>query len=188
MRGAVARRAVLVALVLVSAVVAVAWTQEPLSPGNAAAVQGPPDQSPPPSGTGAIAVAFEANARVAYGTEVRNGLLPMTIDGLTVDQGGGLLTDLHLVLLRDPKLFDFADGSVRPFTPITLGPGETTTIGVVGRFVDCRTAVDHFSPSTSATLVELWLDVHVAGLPRVAHVPLQLPVELLAPETRTCPA
>ena len=190
MPAVLARRLGVVALVIAAAVVAVAWTAEPLLAGEAGAAQGPTDVPPPAdSSGGGVAIAYVAGGRVAYGVEVRNGtLLPVTIDGLVAEQGGGLLTDLRPALLRDPGMFDFSDASLQPFTPVTLGPGGRTTIAVVGRFVDCRTAIDHFSPNTFVGIEELWLDVHVAGLPRVAHVPLVLPVELEAPAVRSCPA
>jgi hypothetical protein len=193
MSGTAARRALVVALVVVVGVVAVgvaAWTAEPLVAGSAGAAQGPTDVPPPTGSAGSgVAIDFQAGGRVAYGTEVRNGAwLPVAIDGLTADQdGGGLLTDLRLALLRDPSMFDFADAALRPFEPVTLWPGERLTLAVVGRFVDCRTAIDHFSPNTFVGITEVWLDVQVAGLPRVAHVPLVLSVELAAPATRTCP-
>jgi hypothetical protein len=190
MANLAARRVLFVVAVLAAALVGLALLTEPLEPGHGGAAEGPPDASAMPAGEpGDAAIAFEAGGRVAYGTEIRNGgLLPVTIDGLTPGQGGGLLTDLRLGLLRDPGMLDIGDASLRPFEPVTLGPGDSTFIAVVGRFVDCRTAIDHFSPGAGVHVQELWLDVHILGLPRVAHVPLRLIFELMGPAVRSCPA
>lgn len=179
--------AVVAALVLV---LGYAWLAEPLVTGNAGMAAGPAGTVGVPNGQGGD-YPYVAGARVAYGVEVRNSLLlPVTIEGLSPDvtANDGLIQGSTLFLLRDANVIDNREGSLRPFAPVTLGPGETIFLMVVGNEADCRWAIDHFSPGTGVTYAQLRLRARVLGLGRTVDVPLAGSLGLLAPETRTCPA
>lgn len=182
--------AVVVAAALVL-VLGYAWLAEPLVTGHAGMAAGPAGTTGVPDGQGGVSYPYVAGARVAYGVEVRDSLLlPVTITGLDPDvtANDGLIQGSTLFLLRDASVIDSQEAALRPFAPVTLGPGESVFMMVVGTEADCRWATDHFSPGTGVTYVQLRLSAQVLGLGRSVDVPLMSGLELLAPETRTCPA
>ncbi len=188
---ALRRRSTLAVLALVVVVVGIgaAWLLPSLGTGNAGAASGPPgsehDADPE---TGAAVILFVPLGRVAFGVEVRNTtFLPVTIEGLVDDGSGFLLDGAHLVIGEGPVLGLEVD-QTRAFEPLSLAPGETRLIGVVGRFPDCAHARQNWSPGTYAVVDSLRLDVRIAGiLPAEADVPLLQAVELQGNDEEACP-
>jgi hypothetical protein len=182
-----------VAIGIVVIAVAAAWLVPPLGTGNAGVAAGPPgsEQTPDPTGggDGGDGILYVPSGEVRFGVEVRNTtFVPVTIDGLTDGTDNFLLGDSRLILGTDPELVDLADAHVRTFTPITLGPGETVLVGVVGRFPSCADARPNWATGVGVTVYTLWLDTHVAGvLPVQTGVALLMPVGLVGNADAACP-
>jgi len=172
---------VLVAIVL-------AWLLPPLGTGNAGVAAGPPgsEQEADPQ-TDAVQIKFVPSGEVRFGVEIRNTtFLPVTIAGLR--GGRWVIEDVHLVLGTDPDYVGLEDGHVRAFEPITLSPGATQLVGVIGRFPACPNARPNWATGTTATFTALRFDVRVAGiLPAESDVALLQPVDLVGDADVACP-
>jgi hypothetical protein len=95
---------------------------------------------------------------------------------------------VHLILGVDPNLLSLDDEHVRAFERITLNPGASQFIGVVGRFPTCPNARPNWATGITATFTALRFDVRVAGLlPAEADVPLLQAVELVGDADVACP-
>lgn len=184
------RTVVAVVLALLVLVIAVAWLVPPLGTGNAGQASGPPgvDQGTDPD-TGAAIITFVPAGSVAFGVEVVNTtFLPVTIDGL-LDAGAEAfgLRDVRVVLGNDPTFIGLDDAHARPFETITLAPGATQLIGMVGRFPACANARPTWATGSEAGIRSLRLAVRVAGiLPAQADVPLLIPVDLRGNADAAC--
>jgi hypothetical protein len=183
-----AGRLITAGLLVVVVAIVVAWLLPPLGTGQSGAAAGPPgSEAGADPESGATQIRFVPAGEVRFGVEVRNTtFLPVTIDGLR--GGRWVIEDVHLVLGTDPNLLSLADEHVRLFEPITLSPGATRLIGVVGRFPACPSARPNWATGTTATFTALRFDVRVAGLlPAEADVALLQPVELVGDADAACP-
>ena len=184
-----ARRLLRITALVAVLALGVAWLLPPLGKGWAGAASGPPgsELDSRPDST-AARIKFVPSGEVRFGVEVRNTtFLPVVIDGLRT--GRWAIEDVHLVLGTDPRTLSLEDGYVRAFAPITLSPGQTQFIGVVGRFQACQSARPNWATGSTATFSALRFDVRVAGfLPAEADVELIQPVELVGDADAACPA
>jgi hypothetical protein len=167
-----------------------AWLVPPLAKGDAGVAAGPPGGKTESGQHGETVIFYVPGGTVGIGTEVRNAsFVPVTITGLTGGFANAfLLQDTALVLGTDPGYVGLEDGHTIPFAPITLSPGESRLIGVVGRFPDCAAARPNWATGSGVGIDSLHFDVRIAGiLPREADVPLLIPVELRGDADAACP-
>lgn len=192
MTGAFRRPAWLAALlvVLVGIGVAAAWLVPPLAKGDAGVAAGPPGGRTETGQDGESVIFYLPGGRVGIGVEVRNAtFVPVAITGLTGGFANDFLLESPSVVLGDePGYLGLEDGHTIPFAPITLAPGGSRLIGVVGQFPDCAGARPNWATGSAVGIDSLHLDVRVAGiLPREADVPLSIPVELRGDADTACP-
>lgn len=186
------RTVVAVVLLLIVVGVAAAWLLPPLGTGNGGVASGPPGGRTETGVHGQSIIYYVAGGRVAFGMEVRNTtFLPVTIVGLhdaDAGAGGFLLDGTHLLLGTDPTFLGLEDEHTRPFEPMTLGPGASRLIGVVGTFPTCADARPRWSTGVGIGIDSLLFDVRVAGLlPAGADVPLLQAVDLRGDADAACP-
>jgi hypothetical protein len=178
-----------IAIVVAIGIIGAAWLLPPLGTGSAGVASGPPgsDQGTDPA-EAAAQIKFIPSGRVAFGVEVRNiTFVPVTIDGLDEGRTSVALKDVHLVLGEGP-IMGLDEAQTRAFEPISLAPGESRLIGVVGYFPDCADARPNWATGTGATIVSLLLEVRIAGiLPTAAEVALIQAVDLLGNADEACP-
>lgn len=181
--------ALLLVLALVAAVGVYASVADPLGPGTGGVVAGGL-QAEDPDETGRFRYDFRFVPRepIRWGIDVRNPLLvPVTIRGLHADAElpPTLVTDLTLHLLATDSMGVEPD-QLRPFAPIEVAPGEEVFLAMSERFTDCALAHERWIPGSALIRQELWLEVGVMGLPRLARVPLPFDLAYDAPDGECC--
>jgi hypothetical protein len=178
------------AIVLGIAVIAIAaaWFVPPLGTGDAGVASGPPEsEQTTDSSNGAVQITYVPSGRVAYGVVVRNTtFVPVVIDGLHGAETF-ILDDVRLVLGNGASYLGLEDDHIRAFTPITLAPGDTQLIGLIGRFAACPDARPNWATGAGVTYFTIRLDVRVGGLlPVESDVALLQPFELLGNADKAC--
>lgn len=178
-----------VVLVAAAAVGVYASAADPLQPGAASAVAGGlQSEAADEVGRFRYDFRFVALGPIRWGLDVRNSMLvPVTIYGL--DHGGELpsehVADQTLQLLAGESI-GLEPDQLRPFTPLELAPGAEVFLAVSERFADCASATQQWSPGSAFLRQELWLDVSVLGLSRLARVRLPFDLAYDAPDGEGC--
>jgi hypothetical protein len=171
---------VLIAMLVVIGYVALA--APPLAFANSASVIGaiPHDEDGIPQ----YDVAFADRGEVRWGVEVRNTLpVPVRIEGLAQSElsGRALIDKPELHLLRDVRVIGVEAEAVRPFEPVTLGPGDAVFLAITDHFVDCATAHAGWALGSGLVRSDVGVAVSVLGVPRMAKVALPFALAYQAP-------
>lgn len=123
---------------------------------------------------------------IRWGIDVRNAMLvPVTIRGLHAD------ADLQSTLVTDPTLHLVAGNvmqveALRPFAPVALEPGEAAFLAMTEHFIGCARAQERWIAGSALVRQDLWFEVSVVGLPRLARVPLPFDLAYDAPDGEGC--
>jgi hypothetical protein len=123
---------------------------------------------------------------IRWGMDVRNPMLvPVTIRGLhaDADEPPTLVTDLTLHLLAGEVM---AVDQLLPFAPVELAPGEGVFLAMSERFTDCASAQEQWISGSAFVRQDLWFEVSVMGLPRLARVSLPFDLAYDAPGGEGC--
>lgn len=191
-RAAALAAGIVAIVVLVVAVAGAAYVTQsaPLELGNA--------WSPPLAGrdTGfgyegrkQYQVAFDEDAEITWGVEVRNPLaVPVTIRAVrsAFDDVVPLVTSEEPWLTRDGGA-SIEPADLRAFEPVELAPGERAFLVVREQFADCETVHAAWAPGGGVVRSTLPLDVAVLGVARTLD--LDLPFDILySSPPGDCPA
>jgi hypothetical protein len=134
-------------------------------------------------------VAFDEDAEITWGVEVRNPLaVPVTIRAIqpAFDDIVPLVTGEELWLTQDGAASIEPD-DLRPFEPVELAPGERVFLVVRERFASCEAARAAWVPGGGVVRSTLRLEVAPLGVPRT--IDLELPFDVLySSPPGECPA
>lgn len=134
-------------------------------------------------------VAFDEDAEITWGVEVRNPLaVTVTVRALrpAFDDIVPLVTGEELWLTRDGAA-SIEPGDLRPFEPVELAPGERVFLVVREGFASCEEAHAAWVPGGGVVRSTLPLDGAVLGVPR--SLDLELPFDVLySSPPGDCPA
>jgi hypothetical protein len=134
-------------------------------------------------------VAYNEDAEIAWGVEVRNPLaVPVTVRALRPAFADlvPLVTGEELRLTRNGEA-SLAPADLRPFEPVELAPGERAFLVVREQFADCEAAHAAWLPGGGVVRSTLPLDVAVLSVSRTVELELPFTVLYSAPPG-DCPA
>jgi hypothetical protein len=183
---------ILVVVVLVIAVAGAAYVTQsaPLEVGSSwAAPPAARDIGVGYEGRKQFQVAFDEDAEIVWGVEVRNPLaVPVTVRGLrpAFDDIVPLVTGEELLLGRVGEA-SLEPGDLRAFEPVDLGPGERAFLVVREGYAVCEEARAAWAPGGGVVRSTLPLEVAVLAIQR--SIDLELPFDVLySSPPGDCPA
>lgn len=132
---------------------------------------------------GCSAATFAPGDPVGMGFSVRNtGPLPLTV--VSVASFELVLVEMHPILPPEGEMF--AIEGMRPFEPITLGPGEEATIQLMGRIRDCDAVRDYWRPGGAMRFEAVRLTVRWLLMSTEVEIPLQQALQIDGPAEGQC--
>jgi hypothetical protein len=133
------------------------------------------------------AVPFEPGGTLAIGFSVRNtGRFPLTIKsvGSFGTYSDNTLAEMHPALPPEGALF--SPEGTRPFEPITLAPGEETTLQLMGQMRDCEAVLDHWAPGGGMVVDAVRLNVRWLLMSTDVEIPLPQVMHIGSPSDSGC--